>query len=244
MSKKIHRFIHNYNVDDNKISVNKPDLIHQWKNVLKFKTGEQIILANPNGMEALCEVESLDPPAHAGHAGKKIATLKLIEETENTKTVKRMVTLYASILKRENFEFIAQKATELGVKTIVPIKTERTIKQKVNIERLGKIVTEASELCGRNTVPEICETINFKDAINHSLEENYTVLFDAEGSQFINITDHWERKVGIFIGPEGGFTDTEIEYAKENNIEVISISPLMLRGETAAIVATYLAVNS
>ncbi|MDQ5971102.1 MAG: rRNA (uracil1498-N3)-methyltransferase [Patescibacteria group bacterium] len=232
--KKIHRFINNYNIEGNSIAINEPELIHQWKNVLKFKIGEQIILANPNGMEALCEIESID---------KKEATLKLIEETENTKTVKRMVTLYASILKRENFEFIAQKATELGVKSIVPIKTERTIKQNINMERLGKIVTEASELCGRNTVPEICETMNFKDAITLSTKENYTVLFDATGENLANKIHNWQKKMAIFIGPEGGFTESELEFARENNIEIISISPLMLRGETAAIVATYLAVN-
>ncbi len=232
--KKIHRFIHNYNIENNTISVNEPELIHQWKNVLKFKMGEQIILANPNGMEALCEIESID---------KKSATLKLLSESENTKTVKRIVTLYASILKRENFEFIAQKATELGVKTIVPIKNERTIKQNINMERLAKIVTEASELCGRNTVPEIKETMNFKDAIKESLENSYTVLFDATGSPLSNHIDSWQNNMSIFIGPEGGFTEKELEMARENNIEIVSISPLMLRGETAAIVATYLAVN-
>ena len=232
--KKIHRFIYNYNIENSTIPVNEPELIHQWKNVLKFKTGEQIILANPNGMEALCEIENID---------KKEVELKVISESENTKTVKRMVTLYASILKRENFEFIAQKATELGIKTIVPIKTERTIKQNINIERLNKIVTEASELCGRNTVSEIRETINFKDAIKESNEDNYTVLFDATGSQLTQSINNWEKKMAIFIGPEGGFTDAELEYARENKIEIISISPLMLRGETAAIVATYLAVN-
>lgn len=125
--KKIHRFIHNYNVENNTISVNEPELIHQWKNVLKFKMGEQIILANPNGMEALCEIESID---------KKEAKLKVISESENTKTVKRMVTLYASILKRENFEFIAQKATELGVKSIVPIKNRTNNKAKYKYRKI------------------------------------------------------------------------------------------------------------
>lgn len=232
--KKIHRFIHNYNIENATIAINEPELIHQWKNVLKFKTGEQIIIANPNGMEALCEIETID---------KKSATLKLISEQENTKTVKRIVTLYASILKRENFEFIAQKATELGIKTIVPIKTERTIKQNINIERLNKIVTEASELCGRNTVPEIKETMDFKDAILESKENNHTVLFDATGSSLSQNINSWQKKMAIFIGPEGGFTDAELEFAHDNNIEIISISPLMLRGETAAIVATYLAVH-
>ncbi len=234
MAKKIHRFIYNYTVANGTISVNEIELIHQWKNVLKFKIGEQLILANPSGMEALCEIESLD---------KKQATLKLISESENTKVVKRMVTLYASILKRENFEFIAQKATELGVKTIVPIKTERTIKQNINMERLNKIVTEASELCGRNTVPEIKETMNFKDAIVESIQQNYSVLFDATGENLAQSMHNWEKKMAIFIGPEGGFTEKELEIARENNIKIISISPLMLRGETAAIVATYLAVN-
>jgi 16S rRNA (uracil1498-N3)-methyltransferase len=232
--KKIHRFINIYNIENNTISVDNTDLIHQWKNVLKFKIGEEIILANPNGIEALCKIESID---------KKSANLKLISEQENNKTVKRMVTLYSSILKRENFEFIAQKATELGIKTIVPIKTERTIKQNINLQRLNKIVTEASELCGRNTVPEIKDTMDFKDAITESIENNYTVLFDATGTQLTQSIENWQKKMAIFIGPEGGFTDAELEFARENKIQIISISPLMLRGETAAIVATYLAVN-
>lgn len=232
--KKIHRFIHNYNIEENSIVVDEPELIHQWKNVLKFKIGEQIILANPNGMEALCEIKSID---------KDNAVLKLISEHENTKTVKRMITLYASILKRENFEFITQKATELGIAIIVPIKTEHTIKQNINIERLNKIATEASELCGRNTVPEIRDTMNYKDAIVECKKNNYTVLFDATGANLAQSIHHWEKKMAIFIGPEGGFTEGELEFARENKIEIISISPLMLRGETAAIVATYLAVN-
>lgn len=85
--------------------------------------------------------------------------------------------------------------------------------------------------------------MNFKEAITESIKENYTVLFDAVGESLAHNMNSWEKKMAIFIGPEGGFTEKELEMARENNIKIISISPLMLRGETAAIVATYLAVN-
>ncbi len=233
MSKKIHRFIKNYTIHDGQIHITDSDLIHQWKNVLKFKTGEQIILAHPNALEALCEIEKLD---------KKEAFLKVIQESENTKTVKRLVTLYCAVLKRENFELVVQKATELGVKNIIPIKTDRTIKQNINMERLEKIATEASELAGRNSVPEISDIVDFEKAISENTADT-KILFDITGEKLSHHSETWGKTLAIFIGPEGGFTESELALAQENNIQLISISPLTLRGETATIVATYIAVN-
>lgn len=233
---KVHRFITEYEVKDKQVVITEPDVIHQWKNVLKFKKGEHIELSSTEGHQALCELSYVD---------KNEAVLNVIEEYENKNKLEKSATLYMAILKRENFELVAQKATELGITTIVPILTERTIKQNLNFERLNKIVKEASEQCGRSSIPEITDIMKFEDAILDSSKSESQIFFDMSGEPISHRSDLWEKKMStaLFIGPEGGWTEKEIYLAKENNIPIISVSPLTLRGETAAIVAVYLGVN-
>ncbi len=234
-SMKIHRFITEYEVKNGEVVMTDTELLHQWKNVLKFKVGEQLVLSTVLGDEALCEIVDMN---------KKEAVLKVISEDKNTKEadLNKNVTLYLAILKKENFEFVAQKATELGVSTIVPVKTDRTVKQNLNFDRLNKIVKEASEQCGRSTIPEIAEIIDFEDAVEYSKDSDYRVFFDSTGTP-LSSRENGSKSVALFIGPEGGYTEKEINWAKENGMEITSISPLTLRGETAAIVAVYIGVS-
>ncbi len=231
---KVHRFITEYEVKDKQITITDADVIHQWKNVLKFKKGEHIELSSTGGMQALCELSYVD---------KNEAVLSVIEEYENKNRLEKDATLYMAILKRENFELVAQKATELGITTIVPILTDRTIKQNLNFERLNKIVKEASELSGRSSIPEIKDIIKFEDAIKASKNSEAQIFFDMSGNSINSVKESNNNSIALFIGPEGGWTEKEINSAKENNLQIISVSPLTLRGETAAIVAVYLGIN-
>lgn len=235
---KVHRFITEYEVKDKQVTITDADVIHQWKNVLKFKKGEHIELSSTGGMQALCELSYVD---------KNEAVLSVIEEYENKNKLEKDATLYMAILKRENFELVAQKATELGITTIVPILTDRTIKQNLNFERLNKIVKEASELCGRSSIPEIKDIMKFEDAIGDSKNSKTQIFFDSTGTPLprsdLGKTEIDSMSISLFIGPEGGWTEKEINLAKENNLPIISVSPLTLRGETAAIVAVYLGMN-
>lgn len=231
---KVHRFITEYIVKDKQITITDADVIHQWKNVLKFKKGEHIELSSTGGMQALCELSYVD---------KNEAVLNVIEEYENKNKLEKDATLYMAILKRENFELVAQKATELGITTIVPILTDRTIKQNLNFERLNKIVKEASELSGRSSIPEIKDIIKFEDAIKASKNSEAQIFFDMSGNSINSVKESNNNSIALFIGPEGGWTEKEINSAKENNLQIISVSPLTLRGETAAIVAVYLGIN-
>ena len=149
--------------------------------------------------------------------------------------------MYLAILKKDNFELAVQKATECGVSNIIPVITERTIKTGLNTERLEKIVKEASEQSGRSIVPKILETMELKEALQHGTKNEEKVIFHL-------VKENYEPKknvttVSIFIGPEGGFTEKEINLAKESGYEVASLGDLTLRGETAAIVATYRATQ-
>jgi 16S rRNA (uracil1498-N3)-methyltransferase len=141
------------------------------------------------------------------------------------------ITLYQSLIKKDNFEWIAEKATELGVAKIVPVVSERSEKKNINEERLKKILIEASEQCGRGDVPELGEIVDLEDAIQSA--ENI-IIFDKGGDPVENT---FEVAASIFIGPEGGWSEKEINMFKERGAHICSLGPLTLRAETAAIVA-------
>jgi len=219
---KIHRFIGH---------IEDPEITRQIRNVLKLKVGEKIILGDGKGHDSLLEITHVD----------KEIRYKLIETIETTKP-KRQVNLYLAILKKENFELAVQKAVECGVSTITPIITERTIKTGLNFPRLEKIILEASEQCGRTTLPELFEIFDFSEAIDSYAEEK--IIFHTGENTKDYTANKDASSVNIFVGPEGGFTEKEILLAKERGYTSASLGPLTLRGETAAIIGTYRAVHS
>ncbi|MEY2671783.1 MAG: hypothetical protein RL687_200 [Candidatus Parcubacteria bacterium] len=232
--KKVHRFITAYEIENEQISISDKELIHQWKNVLKFKDKEVLILANEYRGEALCTLISIN---------KSEAILSVAEINTVSRESKKNVILYLAILKRENFELVVQKATEIGVNKIVPIITEHTVKTGLKYERLEKIAQEAAELCGRNSITKIAPALSYTEALIDSKNTDKQIIFDISGETFSPRPGLGLGSVALFIGPEGGFTEKEIEEAKENNIETASLGGLMLRGETAAIIASFIAVN-
>ncbi len=230
---KVHRFIGDFDLTQKLLTITDPELLHQMVRVLKLKTGEHVVLSNGKEIEAQGTIEAIAP---------KSATLALLGATKSTSEPTRHVTLFQAILKRENFELVCQKAVECGISKIVPIITDRTIKSGLNLERLQKIIREAAEQSGRAIVPELGEIISFPNAIA-SCNSSETFLFDSSGILFEAKSLNLKPNTSIFIGPEGGFTPEEIALAKKRDISIVSLGPLTLRGETAAIVSTYLAIH-
>lgn len=229
---KLHRFIGEYNLSGNELKIVDLAIIKQIKTVLKLKIGEKVIISDGKGIEAGVSIFSIS---------KKEITCK-IEKIVQKKDIEKTVNLYLAILKKENFELAVQKAVECGVSKITPIITERTIKTGINEKRLQKIIIEASEQCGQNIVPTLSSTLYFKDAlvVGAGAEEKNIFHLDT-----IPYSPNKKNKIAsIFVGPEGGFTKKEIELAKNFGYTVASLGSLILRGETAATVATYRAVNS
>ena len=166
---------------------------------------------------------------------KRSASLAIIDPQQVDREAKNKITLYTSILRRENFEIVVQKATEIGVTKIVPLLSERTVKTGFNQIRLQKILQEASEQSGRTVLPTLAEPMKFEDAIT-SVDPKTTVLFDGSGSAFKSKP----TTVNLFVGPEGGFSDREVAIASEAGCTIASLGELTLRAETAAIVVSYL----
>ncbi len=227
--KKVHRFIGPYDLRDSEI-VLEDDNARQIALVLKMEAGEHVVLCDGEDHEA--EFEILEVMKKSVRLERKHEPRQTHRESENA------VTLYLSILKRENFELVVQKATECGVTKIVPVLSERTIKKDVKLERLQEIAKEAAEQSGRGLVPEISEPMDLEDALHEAEGKKY--FFDFDGQTFGAPN---EERVSLFIGPEGGWTDEEREMAKRADCVIATLGPRVLRGETAAIVAVFLATG-
>lgn len=246
---KIHRFIDNFDLTGSEVEITG-EIAHQMAKVLKLEIGEQVELCDGKGTNALGKIKTLS----------KNSTIVEIEScsTEATQD-KKSVSLFCAVLKKENFELVVQKATECGVDKIIPVITTRTIKMGLNMERLQKIAREACEQSHRSILPEVLEPISFekslemlnKEDLNPIRAENplralatsngTSIIFDASGEKFSS--DLINGNVNIFIGPEGGWTPEELETAQKHNFKIFTLGKNILRGETAAIVATYCIVN-
>lgn len=227
---RLHRFFIVETIPESgEFSVANETLLNQWRNVLRMKVGEKAVLFDGSSYEFLCEFVSLE---------KKSATLKVVERKLGLKPA-REVTLCMALIKKDNFEFVLEKATELGVTCIIPVEADRSEKKGVNYERAQKIVREASEQSGRVTVPTLGEICTIDQ-----LSRDGLVVLDPRGELSARefFASNTTTPISILIGPEGGFTDIEIESFHARNIPIVSTGTQILRAETAAIVALTLAL--
>jgi len=228
---KLHRFIGDFTLSLGTFSIKDIEIVKQIRNVLKLEVGEPILLGDGRGHEARASITAL----FSDHI------TCTIEEILEKKDTEKNVSLYLAILKKDNFELAIQKATECGVSTIIPIITERTIKTGLNTERLEKIIKEASEQSGRSLVPTLLPSMDFKQALIHGEKNEEKIVFHLVEETYLPKKE--SKNTALFIGPEGGFTEKEITHAKEQGYTIASLGNLTLRGETAAIIATYRTVQ-
>lgn len=229
---KLHRFIGDFDFSSAEFSIGDSEISHQIKSVLRLEPEERFILSNGRAEEVLVELLSYI---------ENRPLVKILERIASQVEPRRRVTLYCAVLKRENFEFVVQKATELGVAKIVPVLTARTVKTGIKIDRLNKIAKEAAELAGRSVVPLISEPLTWSQALEHAQAAERKIICDPSGAQSLKVS---ADSVALLIGPEGGWTDVELAQAKAAGWQVQTLGRLILRGETAAMVAVDRALQS
>ena len=227
---KVHRFLTEYKEIGNNVFIENTDLIHQIKNVLKLRMGEKIILTDGVGKNIHITLTEISKDSIVGSVVERV-----ISEKPSHK-----VHLYLSILKKENFELVAQKVTEVGVASINPIESDRTVKTGLKEERLKTIIKEALEQSGGSYLPTLEEKTNLTEALKNSPGEKY--LLDMTGIPFDDLEEIPEAG-SIFVGPEGGWTENEIHTAKDTGVQIVSTGNSTLRAETAAIISSFLFVN-
>lgn len=233
---RLHRFYISSDLGDKNISISDKEVIHQLVSVFRSKVGQQVILFNNSGFDYLYEIVD---------QSKQNLDFTLIDKKSNP-IKKSKLTLAFSLIKNQNDELIIQKCTELGVSRFQPIISDRTEKKNINLDRAKKIATEAVEQSGRDFVPEICEPIKLNDFIAIAQKTSDKIIaFHMEGKNFselgeknLEILKGPDNRLTLLIGPEGGWSDEEIELFKNKKIELYKINNAVLRAETAAIVAT------
>lgn len=223
---KSQRFIGKFSLSGGIVQISDPDLINQIFRVFRLGIGDSVIICDGNGTEADALIESTGKISDF-----RITNIRKEERDEFEKI------LVCSILKKENFELVCQKATELGITKIIPMVSDRTIKLDIRGDRLVKIIREASEQSGRLYLPILEKPIEFKDAIN--IEGDLRLFFNMDGESIESLNTKIGNIVGM-VGPEGGWTDEEISIAKESGWNIVSLGMNTLRGETAGVVASYI----
>lgn len=233
---RIHRFyIENIDIDtENTIVTQETSLIHQLKNVFRYKTGQKIHIFNEKIGELEVEISEI---------GKKDMSFKYIGHINgciSNKDIGKKVYLYMSVIKNSNFELVVEKAVELGVVEIIPVITERSIKNQINTIRLNKIIKEATEQSGRLDLMKMGDVVDLNYAIKIAKENSDSIYFgsvDDNDDLKNDIRKYNQNNISIFIGPEGGFSDSEISLFLELGLMPIRLGKYVLRAETAAILA-------
>ena len=224
---RLHRFYVKTPISESRFDVSDRDLIHQWRTVFRYNVGSQVILFDGAGADNLCIITSL---RNLG------ATVEVVEKKKNKMIPKINLWLCVGLIKKDNFELVVEKATELGVSHIVPVLCERSEKKNINIERLQKIVIESSEQSGRGEIPVIHAILELPEILNSNILPKNKMLLNLEGDYVGDVVQEEKIKdLAVFIGPEGGWSERELKLFVEHNIQSVSLGPQILRAETAAI---------
>ena len=198
---------------------------HYLTKVMRIKIGESFSLFNKNE-------EWLAKISQKSKGIVEFSVIEKLRQKENTKDI----WLAFSPIKSNYFNFMIQKATELGVTKFLPIIFDRTIVRKINKERLKKVIIESVEQSNRITVPIIEEPQKLKNFLNNDMDLLFTDLNTTNTK--INLKKLTTKPMCVIIGPEGDFSEEEREeILKFNGVQPIKINENILRSETAVISA-------
>lgn len=230
-------FVEKENLQQNIFSITGNDYNH-IKNVLRMKT-DDVFLVSCDGTGHLCRLTSFTDDA---------VLAEIVEENYQNTELKTKIYLFQGIAKGEKMEWIIQKCVELGVFEIIPTEMSHCVvkieekKKKQKQTRWQAIAESAAKQSKRTVIPEVKEPISFKNALNYAKDLDLLLVPYENARGMIATKEALESikigsKVGIFIGPEGGFAENEVEALNQISGKTVSLGSRILRTETAAITA-------
>jgi 16S rRNA (uracil1498-N3)-methyltransferase len=204
-------------------------LINQWRKVLRFQTGQELVLFDGVQHERLYRLLDLN---------EREAHLEQVTDFVR-KLPAREVYLFWSLLKKDNNEWVLQKCTELGVSHFIPLLAARCVRAALtqnSMERWRKIIIEAAEQCGRSDIPAIREPMNVETALKDYQHKLQLLVCDqSEGSELSALDS--KLSTGVLIGPEGGWSDAEKALFQQQSTSHLNLHDFTLRAETACVMA-------
>lgn len=219
--KKIHWFTDKDAIatPQGELCIKNKEVIKQIKKVLRLEEGERIAVRTMGAtfegtISSLSNLEIL---------------LSHIEEVESLYSNKN-ISLFVCIPKKDKFELILEKCTELGVDNFYPVISDRTVKTNINIERSLKIIEEACEQSQRADTPVLHEMRTLEEVVR----EFRPVVFDIEGGLLSK--EDTNNIHNVLIGPEGGFSESELAFFNAEKLDIYKLKTPVLKTETAAIV--------
>lgn len=228
-------FVDKENVKQNNIIITGEDVKH-IKTVLRHNVGDKITVCDGFGIDYFCTISEI--------LNKEII-LNIDSFKESETEPKTKITLFQGLPKSDKMEMIIQKCVELGVYEIVPVKTERCVvklsedkKTAQKIERFNKISESAAKQCERGIIPKVKMPVSFKEAILSVKNfDGAFIPYEEEKENGLRnfIKDFKGKNIAFFIGPEGGFSKEEIDFAIENGIMPVTLGKRILRTETAGL---------
>ncbi|HEX7556677.1 MAG TPA: RsmE family RNA methyltransferase [Leptolinea sp.] len=213
-------------------------ITRQINSVLRLKRGQAVTILDNLGNCRPVVLDEVENHHVTGTAGD-------IQNAPGEPIIKLM--LYPALTQREKFEWILQKGCELGVSEFHPLLTSRTLAQEIHgweekQSRWQKILQEASEQCGRGLIPKILLPHRFELAVNELRTTPGFILHEKEQNIGLTTTlstllSSGEKSLAILVGPEGGFSEEEVEMAEDAGLQTVSLGARVLRMETAAVAA-------
>lgn len=205
-------------------------------NVLRMKPGEELLISVKGDWDYLCKIDDIETDR---------VNLKVLESMEQ-RELPVNITLLQGIPKSDKLEMIIQKAVELGVSEIIPVKTKRVVvkidekKVDTKVNRWNAIAESAAKQSKRSIIPKVFEPMSIDNALE--IVNDFGVkLIPYENADGIDktrkILDNMDKtkNIAVFIGPEGGFEEAEVERIKNSGFEVITLGKRILRTETAGL---------
>ncbi len=233
----MHRFFVPPEILRNDPVVLPPETSHQISTVLHLKEGQSITLLDNNGSEFITELVTV---------GNKVVLGRVAEIWPSLGEPATEITLYLALTQRDKFEWALQKACEAGAGSFVPVISSRSLVQTITegrskSERWQKILQEAAEQSGRGRIPALLEPQRYGQALAHARQNSQASLVAWEKEEKTSLRQALEKtrpgsKISVFIGPEGGFAEDEIDLACQVGAVPVSLGPRILRMETAAVV--------
>ena len=227
----------NVNLDNNTCLIEGEDVKHISKG-LRCRIGENLEICDNDNNEYICEITNID---------KSKVELNILEKVDIKRESNLKIKVYQGLPKGPKMEMILQKLTEVGVDEIILVETKRTVvkvdnkKEDKKIQRWERIIYEAAKQSKRGKIPRLRGVLSFKEALADMKENDFNIApYENEKTKSIKqaIKSLDINNIGIFVGPEGGFEDTEIKAIEEIGGQSVSLGPRILRTETASLIAS------